>query len=384
MDLNDYFDFALVDNTKRDYLNPKNQLLKEVFLHSEDNPIKNVDDFNIAIIGVYSDEHDIGKSALDQLRSDLYSLSLFEKTPKIIDLGNIKQGKTQNDTIIGLRDVLVELLTSNVFPIIIGPAELVQYASYKAYQVIGEKINFVSIDSKINISENRADNQKSALWRILVEEKDSLFAFSNIGYQSHFVSPNITKFLSEQSHFAYRLGYIKSNLNEVEPILRDTDMLGLNISSIRQSDAFGQKSASPNGFYGEEICQLARYGGMSTKLSSFGIYDFVPENDFNQQTSNLIAQIIWYFISGFNYKVYENPIEDNNHCKKFIVNLDTFEYEIVFYKSEKTDRWWMEVPSFKTNARKNLLVSCTYNDYQLASNGDVPERWLKAFQKMNH
>lgn len=384
MDLNDYFDYALADNTKRDYLNPKNQLLKMVFVHSEDNPIKDVDDFNIAIIGMHSDEHGISKSGLDQLRSDLYSLSLFEKTPKIIDLGNIKHGKTQNDTIIGLRDVLVELLTSNVFPIIIGPAEVVQYASYKAYQVIGEKINFVSIDSKINISENRADNQKSALWRILVEEKESLFTFSNIGYQSHFVSANITKFLSEQSHFAYRLGYIKSNLNEVEPILRDTDMLGINISSIRQSDAFGQKSASPNGFYAEEICQLARYGGMSNKLSSLGIYDFVPENDVNRQTSNLLAQIIWYFISGFNYKVYENPIEDNSHCKKFIVNLDTFEYEIVFYKSEKTDRWWMEVPSFKTNARKNLLVSCTYNDYQLASNGDVPERWLKAFQKMNH
>ena len=309
---------------------------------------------------------------------------MFENTPKIIDLGNLKIGKTTNDTVVGLRDVIVDLITSNVLPVIIGSSELILYANYIAYNSLSEKINLVSIDSKINISENRDENQKSAFWKILVEEKESLFSFTNIGYQSHFVSNNITKFLSDHFHFAYRLGYIKSNMKDVEPILRDSDMLGLNISSIRQSDAFGQINSSPNGFYGEEICQLSRYAGMSSKLTSFGIYDYAPGNDLNNQTSHLIAQIIWYFISGFNHRKYENPLEGTDQYKKYIVNLDTFEYEIIFYKSERTDRWWMEVPSFNSNTRKNLLISCTYNDYHSASNGDVPDRWLKAFQKINH
>ena len=69
--------------------------------------------------------------------------------------------------------------------------------------------------------------------------------------------------------------------------------------------------------------------------------------------------------------------------KKFILNLDTFEYELIFYKSEKTDRWWVEVPSFKTNKTNHILISCTYDDYKDAGNGDVPERWLKTFQKIN-
>ena len=43
----------------------------------------------------------------------------------------------------------------------------------------------------------------------------------------------------------------------------------------------------------------------------------------------------------------------------------------------------MEVPSFKIERLRNLLVSCTIDDYQKASKGDVPERWLKAFQKIN-
>lgn len=385
MNLNDYFDHISVNNTKRYYLNPDNQLIEDISQHTKENPIKSIDDFDVAIIGVTREkDHIYDQKGLEEIRSYLYSLSSLETPQKIIDLGNLKIGNSQRDAVIGLRDVIVELITSRVLPIIIGPSEIILYANYLAYAAVGEKINLISIDSKIDITQQSKEDYKSPLWRILVEEKDSLFTFTNIGYQSHFVSTNITKFLSDQFHFAYRLGYIKTNIIEAENILRDADMLGLNISSVRQSDAFGQNNASPNGFFGDEICQLARYAGMSTKLSAFGIYDYIPENDINNQTTHLIAQIIWYFLSGINSRIIENPVEDSDEYKKFIVNLDTFEYEIIFYKSEKTERWWMEVPSFKSKNHKNLLISCSYKDYQNASNGDVPDRWLKAFQKINN
>lgn len=142
MNLNDYFDFISVNNTKRGYLNPKNQVFKEVTLHTSDVPINNIDDFDVAVIGITRDkDNTYDLKGLDEIRSYLYSLSLFEKTPKIIDLGNLKFGNTQKDTIIGLRDVIVELITSNVLPLIIGPSELILYANCLAYSSIGEKIN---------------------------------------------------------------------------------------------------------------------------------------------------------------------------------------------------------------------------------------------------
>lgn len=385
MNLNDYFDTIKIDNTNRDYLSAKNQLVSEVVLNQEVGSIKNIEGFDLAILGVVSHNNFVSEleKGLNQIRNYLYSLSVFERKPRIIDLGNLKQGKTYSDTIIGLRDVIVELITANVLPIIIGPSELIIYSNFLAYKQIGERVNIALIDNKINISNKKEENYKSSLWKILVEENDALFSFSNIGYQSHFVSNSITKYLTDQLHSAYRLGYVKSNIKDVEPVLRDAHLLGLNISSIKQSDAYGQFYSSPNGFYGDEICQLARYGGISDKVNSFGIYDYYPEHDFNNQTASLISQIIWYFISGYLFRNIEHPIDENTNYKKFIVNLDTFEYELVFYKSENTEKWWMEVPSFKNNSQKNLLISCNYNDYNKACNGDVPDRWLKAFQKIN-
>lgn len=386
MNLNEYFDPIVIGDLSSKQISADNQLIKDVSIHTSDLAITNIDHYDIAIIGVADkDQSPINNSAqgLNKIRASLYSLTAFEKSPKIFDLGNMKLGNSENDNIIGLRDIIVELLTSNVLPIIIGSAEKVIFPNYLAYKKLDQKINLVSIDSNISIVENRNDSYKSPLWKVLVEENDALFSYTNIGYQSHFVHNKILKYLSDHLHSFFRLGYIRSRIKEVEPIFRDADSIGLNISSIRQSEAFGQPNPSPNGYYGEEICQLARYAGMSTKLTSFGIFDYLHSIDLNNQTAHLIAQIIWYFINGYISRIPEYPLDNSGHYKKFIVNLDSNEYELIFYKSEKTNRWWVEVPSFKSDGYKNLLVSCTSEDYQNASNGDVPERWLKAFQKIN-
>ena len=173
------------------------------------------------------------------------------------------------------------------------------------------------------------------------------------------------------------------HLKEVEPLRRDADFVGLNIASIRQPDAPAQNDASPNGFYGEEICQIARYTGSSNRLSSFGIYDYNPDFDQNKQTSRLIAQIIWYYIEGFYQQINEHPLNKGVHFKKFLVAINTAQNELIFYKSEQSDRWWMEIPSLLEKPTKNTIISCTFEDYQKAISGELPERWLIAFQRFN-
>lgn len=386
MNLNDYFDpinFTLEFQNK---FNINDLLYSSISYHTCENKIKNIENYNIAIIGVVNDDSQKKENTLNgllKIRESLYSLAPFNKQVKICDLGNLKQGKSVNDHSIGLRDVVIELMGLNIIPVLIGSSEEIIYPNYLAYQKLDKKMNLVSIDSKIRIFENREKKVKSSLWKILVENNESLLFFSNIGYQSHFVNSKILKYLSDQFYFSYRLGYIRSRMKEVEPIFRDADMIGLNISSIRQSDAFGQTDSSPNGYFGEEICQLARYAGMSTKLTSFGVYDYKSEMDVNSQTAHLIAQIIWYFINGYINRTLEYPLENDKEYKKFIVNLDNLNQELVFYKSERTNRWWAEVPAINFDSTRPILIACTYDDYLEAGNGDIPERWLKTFQKLN-
>ncbi len=386
MNLNDYFDPIDIKIDFKNYINVKDQLFSSVAINTDDNRINNIESYNLAIIGVTDNQSEnISDSikGLEKIRKYLYSLSGFSKKVKIYDLGNLKKGKTANDNIIALRDVIVELITSNIIPLIIGGSEDIIYPNYLAYSKLDKKVNFVSVDSKIGLAEDRNKDYKSALWKIIVEENESLFSFTNLGYQSHFVNSGISKYLSNQLHFVYRLGNIRSKIKDTEPIFRDADIIGINISAVRQSEAFGQINPSPNGLYGEEICQMSKYAGMSSKLSSFGVYDYCYRSDINNQSAHLIAQILWYFIEGYINRVVEYPLENERDYKKYIVNPYSFEQKLVFYKSEKTERWWAEVPSFNSDINKQILISCTNDDYILASNGDVPERWLKFFQKIN-
>jgi len=386
MNLNEYFNPVNVTVKASNYIDPREQLQSFIITHTKEQKIENIENANLAIIGVVSrKEEDLvySEEGLLKIRESFYALSNFNKRVKIVDLGNLKNGNTYKDHEAGLRDVIIELYTLKILPVIIGAADDIIYPNYLAYQKLGKRINLVNIDSKIRMVDDREMDYKSPLWKILIENSDSIFFYTNIGYQTHFVGPKVLKYLSDQQHSSYRLGYIRSHIKEVEPIFRDTDMIGLDVSSVRQSDAFGQPSASPNGYYGEEICQLSRYAGLSAKLTSFGIYGYDVTQDVNAQTARLIAQVVWYFVDGYINKIVEQPVENNKEYTKFIVNLDNIENELVFFNSKITERWWMEVPVIKSKNKIKILISCTQDDYSMASNGDVPERWLKAFQKIN-
>ena len=59
--------------------------------------------------------------------------------------------------------------------------------------------------------------------------------------------------------------------------------------------------------------------------------------------------------------------------------------EILFYKSKKSERWWMEVPCAATNNdkyKRHYIIACSYDDYQTALNDEIPERWWQTFQKI--
>jgi len=178
------------------------------------------------------------------------------------------------------------------------------------------------------------------------------------------------------------------DIEEAEPMIRNADILSIDISAIRASDAPGNFNAGPNGFYGEEVCRICRYAGISDKLSSIGFYEFNPEYDNKGQTAHLIAQMIWYFIDGFMNRKDDFP-EDNKEFMenyvRFIVKVDDFEDELIFLKSKKTDRWWMQV-TIKNNVHKKYkrhqFVPCSYNDYKAALNQEIPDRWWKVQQKL--
>lgn len=345
---------------------------------------------NLAIIGVNEDRRAINNKgcamAPDKVRNYFYQLYTGDYPVNIVDLGNILPGHTIEDTYFAVKLVLHELIKMNIVPIILGGSQDLTYANYLAYENLDSTINIVAIDSLLDLGEEDTElNAQTYLSNIILHQPNHLFNFSNIGYQTYFVSQSSINIMSKLYFDAHRLGQIKANLEEVEPIVRNADIVSFDISAIRMADAPGNSNSSPNGFYAEEACQIARYAGMSDKLSSIGFYEYNPKLDNRDQTAQLLAQIIWCFIDGYYNRKRDFPFNNKADYLKYHVNIKNLQNEIVFFKSKKSDRWWMQVPYPANNNSKyerHLLVPCSYNTYETALNDEMPDQWWLTYKKL--
>jgi arginase family enzyme len=353
----------------------------KVVMHSKTD-FPDLDKVQIAIVGVlenrgasYSEE----KFDITAIRKEFYSLYPGNWQSSIADLGDIRPGNELSDTYFALKSVVAGLIKKKIIPIIIGGSQDLTFAMYRAYDTLDQMVNLVSIDSKFDLGkENATDQASSYLTRMIIEEPNNLFNYSVVGYQTYF-NPQEEIDLMEKLFFdAYRLGEISSNISISEPVFRDADLVSVDLTSIQSSSSGNFITFTPNGFNGKEICALARYAGISDKVSLFGIFN----HNNSKEESVLIAQIIWYFLEGFQYRSNEYPFSAKKNYFKYIVPLE--QQELVFYKSDKTERWWIEVPHMShshTKAQKSTLLPCSYEDYLGAINQEIPERWWKTQRK---
>jgi formiminoglutamase len=385
MNLKDYFEPVSLNTEYR--LGEKNVFgpLVDKYLAGGDFP--GWEKADIAIIGI-SDYRGVRKdnccNTANEARKLLYQLTRPGSKIKVADLGNLRTGTTPDDSLAALRDTIRMLTGSKTIPLILGGTRAQTLGMFRAYELNDRAVNLTAVDSRPGLaSDHYADlKQKSFLSSIISSKSRYLFNYSNIGYQSYFAGTDETDLLDDMYFDFFRLGMVRENISEMEPVIRDSDLLVISMSSVRQSDAPASVFPSPNGFTGEEVCQLAWYGGQSERLSSLAVLDWHSGYDTRNQTGHLAAHIAWYFIDGFYKRKNEYPFNRAGDCIKYIVNMAGSGIDIAFYKSNKSNRWWMEVPSSRLTS--GLMVACSYQDYQRACRQEVPDRWWRNFKKINN
>jgi formiminoglutamase len=392
MSLSDFFSAVNVEifTPKAGFLT--SQLGLKATFFQETFPELEEDGYDMAIVGVQDDRAAVNNEgcalAPDYFRAQFYTLHEGPYTTRIVDLGNIKAGATISDTYVALKMVVSELVKLNIVPIIIGGGQDLTYAQYLAYEPLEQKVDLVVVDSKFDLDEDDQEGLSAKsdtyLNKILLHQPNYLFNFSNIGYQTYFVNQDSLKVMSKLYFDVHRLGEFSDDMALAEPIVRNANMISFDIGAIRFSDAGANANASPNGFYGEQACRISRYAGMSDKLTSIGFYEFNPAFDQNGQTAMLLAQIVWYFMDGFYNRKKDFPLTPKSQYLIYRASLSDGSSELLFVKSKKSDRWWMQVP-YPTGQSKNErfhLVPCRYEDYTTAVTGEMPDLWWRTFQKL--
>jgi formiminoglutamase len=334
---------------------------------------------NIAILGIpeargsYCSQLAEGP---DAIRRHLYSLTTFPPEINIVDIGNVKCGTELKDTYAAVTMIAEELSPLGIHLLILGGCQdlavpLIKGSSRKEF-------NLVIVDDRID---NSVDEQ-SSVDEFFINNLPVGTSVSVIGVQSYFICEQEHDITGEgHNGDILTLGEVRSDIKEIEPILRKSDLVSFDFSSLKSSEAPGQYRISPNGLTGEEACQVAWYSGISTTPSWFGLFGYTPSTDSTTSGAMMAAQISWYFINGISKRLDEEPVGEATNFEHYYIAVDGLDDPIQFLLHPISKRWWMEVPSEDCTLFP-VRIPCSKKDYRKACENEISEKWWKYFYKL--
>jgi arginase family enzyme len=275
------------------------------------------------------------------------------------------------DTYAALKTVISELIGLGKTVVILGGSHDLTLAQYEAYRSRNTIIEATCIDAMIDLTIESPLRNDNFLMEMLTGEPNMIRHYNHVAFQSYLVHPHMLETMDKLRFDCFRVGHVKENIEEMEPVIRNSQMFSFDIAAI--ANAFAPTNQiTPNGLTGEEACVLTRFAGLSPSISTIGIYGYVPHRDKDDLTAKQISHMLWYLIDGYNKGQREARLEEKDSFNEF--HLAFGEIETVFLQSKKTGRWWMQLPDKK-------YIACSYKDYLLASSNEIPERWLRAQER---
>jgi formiminoglutamase len=316
-------------------------------------------------------------------RSSLYTLHPEANWDKpIYDLGEIKPGATIADTYFALANVVSELVKRQIIPIVIGGGQDLTMAMYNGYEKLEQLVNSCSIDRSLDIgSGDEALHSHNYLSHMLLQRPCYLFNHAVIGLQQPYAAAAEHDLFDKLFFDICRLGEFNQDFRLAEPHLRNADLISFDLQSIKSGEMGSQRGA-PNGFTAVQFCQMAKYAGISDKVTSIG---FFSEEALNTLGLGLLSEGIWYFLQGYFSRFGDFPFGSKADYTKFTVFMDEVSRELVFFKSNKSARWWMEVPyppQSGSRYERHHIIPCNKSDYDNAMKNELPDLWWKTYQKL--
>ena len=317
----------------------------------------------------------------NRIRKCLYPLTMGLDHDGILDLGDLREGPSFEETNLRLKEVCEYLLSQEIIPVIFGGLQNFTVGQYLSYESTGKLITLLNIDSKLDLEESE-NPINSYLGNIFKHNPNYLFNYIHLGYQSFLLNESKLNILETLGFDAYRLGEFKDNIKEIEPIIREADLISFDLSAIQSIYCPDTNNPNVFGYSGEEACQLCWYAGLNSKLSSIGFYNITTKLYEDIKTFQVVATMVWYFIDGVFNRNGDQYFKSSDYLI-YEVSLNEGVNNIRFYKSKLSEKWWMEIEEANQQSvfLRNKMIPCSYDDYKTALNGELPERWIKASSK---
>jgi len=329
---------------------------------------------DIAIVGLneYRNSDEISDESLnlENFRREFYSLFYGNWSANILDLGDVISGKSYSDTYYAVNSIHQDLINQNIVVIFIGGGQDFTFPIYQSLSKKHNKVNISSVDNKFDFGKIKKQfSSSSYMSEIIMDKKNSLNHFCNLGYQTFLNSQEEIDLLNKFNFESHRLGEITENIKIVEPVLRETNLLTVDFKSIKSSELNFVHNYS-NGFESSQFCSVLRYAGMSNSINSVGLFELLDSSI----SSALLSQSIWYFIEGYCLRIKEDP--NSSNFKGYTYNVFCEGTNLKFYNSELSQKWWVEFINEIETKNISLLLPCNKRDYLMACDGTFSDRLI--------
>ena len=361
---------------------PKQILGKNISIHTQNNGLPELKGLTIALIGLHEHRNSFFHNSsynVNQFRKVFYELYPGNWNLSIADLGDLPNGEKVEDTYFAIKEIGVHLKQMNIIPVFIGGSHDLMFPLYEVFQNFKQLVNIVSVDRSFDFSqEDELISGRSYMSKIIMEKPNVLNNYTNIGFQSYYCAEQ-EKDLMEKLYFdSIRLGQVLNQPALAEPVFRDADVVGFDMKCLSWHAIADPLKGQPNGIDSRTICSLTRYAGISDRISFLGFFE-IPSTP---MTDQLLAQMIWYLIEGVQLRFDEYPVNTKDFLKYSVTLSDQI---MVFYKSDKSNRWWMELTNnshLNNKIKSTTLLACTEKDYLDAMQDKIPERWYNAVKRI--
>lgn len=264
------------------------------------------------IVGVPQDEgvkrnkgREGARRAPDEIRRALYKLPVPDTISEndVFDLGNtLIQGSLEQ---IHERhcQVVEQLLRDEKVVIVFGGGNDISYPDCKALHRVFSEVMAFNLDAHFDVRADASCNSGTPYRQLLEERLLSPEYFFEIGSQPFANSATYQTYLMEKGVTIYPLESIRRYGIErrFEDVIRHRSapraiFWGIDMDSVRASDAPGVSAPSPIGFSAEEICHIAGIAGKRKRSKLLEITEVNPDYDIDGRTAKLAALITAYFI----------------------------------------------------------------------------------------
>jgi formiminoglutamase len=246
------------------------------------------------------------------IREQFFKLTTFNIKKNIFDLGDVKIGRSLEETHDTHFTVVSQVLRDGKRLIVLGGGNDISYPDGCAMaEVFGPEWWIgVNIDSHLDV--RIADRRNSGTpYRQLLDEGRLLPKyFYEVGYQTHFCSPVYYEYIRSIGVHRISLELLRSraeaDLELKEGIKQNfighsrslNTFFGFDLDVVRSADAPGTSAPSPLGLRNGEFIQLVKYAASlaNTKIIEFS--EMNPKYDSDNRTAKLVAIAMHRFCTG--------------------------------------------------------------------------------------